>query len=209
MADIIDRKYIGSIAEIKTMTNTIICIGRIGEIHSDESMVIDSKSDDFPILDYNTIVKISVKNSKLGSIFLMGSVYASEYDMLTLQEITMIADTEKRNYFRVKHILEAKYYDKESGDPIDSFQLIDISLGGFMCRSAKELSEDQYYALELNIGLKRSFLEFKIVRKMDFKNGKYTYGCEFLNMNSKTQDDLAKMIFKIQRESISKIKNRF
>lgn len=209
MADVVDKKYIGSVAEIKTMTNTILCIGRISKIKDDDSIVIDSKSEEFPIIDYNTIVKISVRNSKLGSVFLMGRVYSSEEDMLVLQEITVISDNEKRDYFRVKYLEQASYYDKETAEFIDKLNFVDISLGGFMCRTTKQLKKYGNYAIELKIGEERYFLEFTVIREREYKEGKHVYGCAFVNMNSKIQDDLAQFIFAIQRENLSKIKRRF
>ena len=186
MADVIDRKYIGSVAEIKTMTNSILCVGRISDVRGDEFLTIDSKADDFPIVDYNTVVKISVKNSKLGCVFLIGSVYSSESDMLTMQDITVISDTEKREYFRVKYISDAPYYNKDTAEVIGQLKFVDISLGGFMCRVENELSVDENYAVELEISQKRYFLEFGVVREKEYKEGKHVYGCAFVNMNSNT-----------------------
>lgn len=209
MDNCIDIKYRGSISEIKSMTNTLLCIGHIDAIEGDEFIKFTSKNEDFPIIDYNTVVKISVMNTKLGCLFLMGSVYVSEPDTLSIRDITVLADTERRNFFRVKLTDDAVVFNRDSGQEMANVIFVDLSLSGFMCRTETELSREINYALEIKIKQRKYLLEFAIVREKEPNNGYFIYGCEFRNMDTKTQDILSAFIFALQRKNISQVKNRY
>lgn len=209
MDNYIDIKYQGSISEIKSMTNTLLCIGYIDTIEGDDFIKFTSKNSDFPRIDYNTVVKISVMNTKLGCLFLMGTVYISEEDSLSIKDVTVLSDTERRNFFRVKLTDDTVIFNRDSGNKVADGIFVDLSLSGFMIRTETELSREKNYALAIKIKEIIHMFEFAVVREKAPNNGYFVYGCEFRNVDTKTQDILSAHIFALQRRNISKVKNRF
>lgn len=209
MDNCIDIKYQGSISEIKSMTNTLLCIGYIDTIEGDEFIKFVSKNDDFPRIDYNTVVKISVMNTKLGCLFLMGTVYLSEENSLSIKDITVLSDVERRNFFRVKLTDYTTIYNRDNGEKLADGIFVDLSLSGFMVRTETELTKDRNYAIAITIKDIIYMFEFVVIREKEPNNGYFIYGCEFRNVDSKTQDILSAHIFSLQRKNISKVKNRF
>ncbi len=202
--------YVDSLCEVRTADNDLLCIGKIARTLSDGDIIIQRKNDDFPILALNEPVKINVANYKLGSMFLSGLVYISNFDFMQVKKISIVSDSEKRKAFRLNHSGCAYIYKESEQPPMPPFETIsfvNISLTGFLCQCAKELMPNEQYILEFDISGQKIFLNFVVARKVPSENELNTYGCTFYNVDRKTEDKLLLFLQKLQREDIRKLKN--
>lgn len=104
---VIPSEYVSSICEIKTMNNNLVATGMVTEI-TEEYIEISIKSGVMTKIRYGSEVKINVFNSRLGFRVLVGSVYTSSRDFVTIMDIASILDYERRHFFRVDIDLKAE-----------------------------------------------------------------------------------------------------
>ncbi len=205
----LDKGYIGNVCEIANIANELLCTGKLDELPDPDNefmLSIVSRADNFPVLAHHTTLKVHIRNAKQGSIFLVGKVDVSKTGLIQLRDVQILAKSEKREAFRVKFEKNVAFREKRVPRSAGVIRLQDISTTGFMCRSKTELSTRSIYSVELPIDDGAYLFDFQVVRNLPSStDGIYVYGCQFVSVDEKRQDTLAKFVFSLQRESISKL----
>ncbi len=203
----IQKEYIESVCEIKSMDNDLIAIGRIKEIEGDTLKITNSKKE-LRIVDYGTPIKVNVFNAKLGFRVLVGTVYTSTRKEMTVDSIYNLVEKERRNFFRVDMHLDAKAIFKKS--PMDMYptetdiKILDMSLSGIRFKSDYNFDGIKIFSIELKLNkMKVSTFQCQILRVIDVKDETYQYGCEFVYSKSEDADLLCSFLFKKQREFLN------
>lgn len=203
--------YINSLCEVKSMSNHLIARGKITDIDAD-SLKITDKAGYMDIVRYNTEVKVSIFNSKIGFKVLVGRVLTSNESDIKITNLISLAESERRNFFRVDVSSPTKMYIANSFEEAKKTEpeiiiVNDISLSGMRIETGKELFENQLVWIELNIKNKTYYWECSIMRKVFYEEvGVYHYGCQFItdeSGNSNSSDALCSYIFQKQREQIN------
>lgn len=205
----LDKGYIGNVCEIANTANKLLCTGKLDELPDPDNeftLSVVSRADNFPIWAHHTTLKVHIRNAKQGSIFLVGKVNVSKTSLIQLRDIQILAKSEKREAFRVKFEKNVAFREKRVPRSAGVIRLMDISITGFMCKSRVELSTRSIYSVELPLNDGAYLFDFQKVRNLPCgEEGIYIYGCQFVSVDEKRQDTLAKFVLSLQRESISKL----
>ena len=212
----IPEEYTGSLCEIKTKENSLISTGRIKEI-SEKYIKIANKDKDMQIVDYGTLIKINVFNTKLGFRVLVGNVYTSSRSELSIVSIISLVECERRNFFRVDMSMNSKalFKEDESSDKTDETDIIikDMSLSGIRFISKYSFKTGTPIVIEANLSNKKDIsIHCRIVRIINEKDSEgYTnYGCEIIHSTGDDDDTdiLCSFLFQKQREFLSGNKSK-
>ena len=209
MSRILSTDYAGSLCEIRTSDNCLLGMGKIADVSFDDSILIEKRGDDLPCLAVNATVKVGIANFKLGSMFLTAKVYTSTDSAMKIKEIFVTSESEKRKAFRLNYSALTNIYKDNERPPapaLETIELVNISLTGFLCKCKHELPTNDQYLLALTAKDKVLFLNFVIVREIDTEDKFHNYGCMFYNVDGKTEDKLLFFLQEIQREDIRKVK---
>lgn len=207
----IPDEYTGSLCEIKTMENALISTGRIKEI-SAKYIKIANKDKDMQIVDYGTLLKINVFNTKLGFRVLVGNVYTSSRAELSIVSIVSIVDCERRNFFRVDMSLNSKavFTENANGGKTDETYIIikDMSLSGLRFISKYSFQTGMLIMVEAKLSRKKdTSIWCRIVRIINEEDneGYINYGCEIIHSTGDNDDTdtLCSFLFQKQREFLS------
>lgn len=206
----ITKEYEGSVCEIKSMENALIATGRIKEV-APKYIKIGNKNRDLQIVDYGTLIKINVFNTKLGFRVLVGNVYTSKKGEMSIVSVVSLVDHERRNFFRVDMDLEAKaVFNKTPSDRVPSevsVRIKDMSLSGLRFESTKQFALDTLVLVEVSLTRQRmSSLQCRVVRRIEVGDTeKPQYGCELIydDSNRDDTDTLCSFLFQKQREFLN------
>ncbi|MDP4108875.1 MAG: PilZ domain-containing protein [Bacillota bacterium] len=210
--DSLSDKYISCPCEIKTFDNYPVTFGVLSKI-MDDRLVIDKLHDKLPIIHCETIVKISVYNSSLGLQVLIGNVFLSTPDIMHIINIKTVAGFEKRNYYRIRVIMEAAA-ELMSADPVKriplksfNVQVFNLSISGAAFSSPLKLRVNDNIRVNLPIFRMNIALNSKVRRVIKpFSDGVGEFGIKFVENRGKEIDLLSKYIVEYQREQIRAMK---
>lgn len=207
----ITKEYEGSICEIKSMDNALIATARLKEV-APKYIKIGSKNKDLQIVDYGTLIKINVFNTKLGFRVLVGNVYTSKKGEMSIVSVVSLVDHERRNFFRVDMALEAKaVFNRRPDDRVPTevkVEIKDMSLSGLRFQSKSAFEPNTLVLIEVSLTKGRtSSLQCRVVRRIDdgSDNDKQQYGCELIydDSNRDDTDTLCSFLFQKQREFLN------
>ena len=101
MADMpIGNEYAQSVCEIKSMDNALVAIGRIKRVTEEYIRIYNGKNE-LRVLNFGEELKINIFNTKLGFKVVVGKVYTSTEGELSVADVSILTDRERRNFFRV------------------------------------------------------------------------------------------------------------
>ena len=206
----LQKEYEGSVCEIKTMENALIATGRLKEI-APKYIKIGNKNKDLQIVDYGTLIKINVFNTKLGFRVIVGNVYTSTKSEVSVVSIVSLVDHERRNFFRVDMNLEAKLLyrsDPNTRRPSEThIEVKDMSLSGIRFETTHTFEPETMVLIEVVLNKRKpSSLQCRIVRQIgEPEHEKKQYGCELIydDSNHDDTDALCSFLFQKQREFLN------
>ncbi|MEG1429636.1 MAG: PilZ domain-containing protein [Hydrogenoanaerobacterium sp.] len=221
----LDSAYEGSSCRIESEKNELLATGTIYRIDDEGIDVIDSAGGKMMLIAYKTPVKISIFNSKLGFQLFRCTVFTSTQWSLRVSDVETIQDFERREFFRVSVRVKANLYtltadkklrvreekneenkDKEP-DPEDiplEIMVENISLNGLLFATSQIFQMNDVFEVELL--LFKNILRFKcrICRMCESDTRLYRYGCQFFENSQRTDDNLCKDLFQLQRIELKK-----
>lgn len=206
------QEYKGSVCEIKTMSNALLTMGNIVEIDDEMDFIkVENSDEDLMVISYDTLVKVSVYNSKLGFKVLVGRVFLSTPKFIKIVQVTSLVDYERRAFFRVPVDIPAKIYvldvedgNKMRGEIIEETRIKDMSLSGMFIRSNNPYEVNKRYMACFDLtGNMTINLVCKVARheENEVKSG---YGLLFEEVTERQSDIIYKYIFQRQSEIIRK-----
>lgn len=199
----VPKAYKGSLCEIRSAQNTLIALGIVKEI-SGNIITISSKDEDFLPMSTNYEIKINIINTKIGFLSFMARVYTSSRTEITISNIRLITNNERRENFRVDMNLrvmvhyEQNLIGKRFGEA--EITIKDMSMTGIRFDSAEKFSRDTIISFEMDIGRRHPVsLEYKIIRYIGETRYASTFGCR---IEGKPNKALVAFLFKKQAEMI-------
>lgn len=215
------QEYLASLCEIKTMTNELLAVGQIIKIDH-KALEIAAKEDKMPLLQFRSVVKIAVHNSKSGSQILAGIVFLSTENFTRIEDVKPLNDFERRGAFRVNVDTPGRLYpvlddaeqdkldaelaqmdDAEAASILDAMALeikvLDISLTGVRIQPNVPLLKNSRYVLEFSpISVPMRF-NVIVQRELKSRNDEQQFGCLFYGAKPRLIDKLCKDLFELQR----------
>ncbi len=199
----VPKTYKGSLCEIRSLQNTLISLGKIKEI-SGNIITISSKDEDFLPMSTNYSVKINIINTKIGFLSFTAKVYTSSRTEITISNINLITNNERRENFRVDMNLrvmvhyEQNLIGKRFGEA--EITIKDMSMTGIRFDSAEKFSRDTIISFEMDIGRRHPVsLEYKVIRYIGETRYASSFGCR---IEGKPNKALVAFLFKKQAEMI-------
>lgn len=212
-----EDQALGSLCEIKTNNNDLLVVAILESIDETDNtrfnFVKADKDEKLPLLALDTPVKIITYSGNDGFMLLLGNVFVSSEELLSLVNVRSAQGYERRKYFRLNTSttgIAVMQTENEDADKPFVVQLIDISLGGVSVSTVRMLKQNDVFLMTFNLmGTKLEFscqVRREITDKRHPKD--YKYGCEFINYSNRQLDQLCNILFKIQRLEIQKRRNR-
>ncbi|MEF9852398.1 MAG: PilZ domain-containing protein [Hydrogenoanaerobacterium sp.] len=221
----LDSAYEGSSCRIESEKNELLATGTIYRIDDEGIDVIDSAGGKMMLIAYKTPVKISIFNSKLGFQLFRCTVFTSTQWSLRVSNVETIQDFERREFFRVSVRVKANLYtltadkklrvreekneenkDKEPNPEDIPLEIMveNISLNGLLFATSQIFQMNDVFEVELL--LFKNILRFKcrICRMCESDTRLYRYGCQFFENSQRTDDNLCKDLFQLQRIELKK-----
>lgn len=207
---LISKEYAESVCEIKTMSNTMIAIGKIKDV-TEKYVKIYNNKNELRILTFGEELKVNIFNTQLGFKVILGYVYTSTRGELSLINSSVIADKEKRKFFRADMNIDAKIIFRNRGPSQEiDVKILDMSLSGLRFESDHVFKEGAIVSAVVNLNsdkkgkIKNHTLPCRIVRTIQVEDKKnIQYGCEFTANNDDSSDELCSFLFKKQREFLN------
>ncbi|MBE6844111.1 MAG: PilZ domain-containing protein [Ruminococcus sp.] len=210
----IEQDYAESVCEIKTMDNLLMAIGKVKEV-TDKYVKLYSKKKELRIMNFGEALKVNIFNTKLGFKVIVGNVYTSTRGELSMINISVLTDKERRNFFRVDMDLDAKVIYRKRGPSKEAdVKVLDMSLSGLRFKSELEFAQGSIVSLVLKLtpngrGIGKEFtFPCEIVRIIPNEDeNMFQYGCRYTGDNADSSDALCSFLFKKQRESLNNQRN--
>lgn len=211
---------IGDKVNVKAMdkSNKHIYVSQITDICEDEIIEIS-----FPIHKNKTIYfingeKLILVIGKQDAVFeFQAVVVEKKYENIPIMRLKVVSEPiriQRRNFYRLKIVKPVEYRIinnlKDSEEEMPKYNegvLLDISEGGLMFCTKKEMEESDLLELIIDIGINKGLkLKGIIVRKQynADKSGLYEYGVRFSEINKKARNLLMKYIYEEQRKLLKK-----
>lgn len=211
MAVILEKGYVGALCEVHTLKNVLLAAGRICRIKG-ESLEITGDSNDMPIITYNTPVKITVYHAGSKLKVLVGQVYLSNHELLSIVDVINFVDYERRRYFRLDVSVSAyalvPVREGEEATERLPVHIQNLSLCGLLLEGEYPWKQGDGIKLELPFcGL--GVLVDGIVRRIqEQESGRLAYGVEFIGLDDKTEQKICAFLFQKQREQLHKVRRK-
>ena len=206
----LEKEYAESVCEIKTMDNLMMAIGKVKEV-TDKYVKLYSKKKELRIMDFGEVLKVNIFNTRLGFKVIVGNVYTSTKSELSMINVSILTNKERRNFFRVDMNLDAKVIYRKRGPSKEAdVKVLDMSLSGLRFKSDLEFSENAIVSIVLKLtpngrGIGKEYtFPCKIVRIIPNEDeNMFQYGCMYTGDNEDSSDALCSFLFKKQRESLN------
>lgn len=210
-------------AVVQSPSNKMICVAKISDIQQD-FVTLQSIKQDLPLIRFMTFVKITIKHPTAGYKVILAQVNFSAPHEMHICKLSLLANDEKRGYFRVDmdapthiyftddmELIRDQKFNKKANLVRNCFGVIkNISLSGILleCGEVIEIGE----MLTVEIRTKRGVELFPIsTRRRILPSDEdhrqfYECGCSFEEANDTKMDNLCSAILDKQSELIQKMK---
>lgn len=202
----LSKEYSGLGCEVTDLNNRLIATGYL-DLVGDEAEVRDT-SGNLPILGLNTMVKISVRNSKVGTWVMTGRVYISDRSFLRITELKNCTESEKRRFFRLAVDHSAALLLPSLGGRIARRQKVpvrlrDISLCGLQVETERHFDMGDQLTVSIAMNHNEEVELEVVVRRIIQRDGRPTcYGCELMELSAYAERQLCAFILRQQQEQI-------
>lgn len=195
------------------------------EVHNEEGVIVSSETvysmdnrislfgDELPVLPHHTLVE-GFGYLEDGYIQMSGEITLSTETQLNIEIKEMGELNERRNYIKVKtkfkiSLLRAYALgnSKKSLAVNESKETRDLSLGGVCFYSNRKFFKNQKLLIDFDHIKPNLITAVKVLRKdRDYNQTgyKYTYGCEFVDLDNEQQRAICEYVFRVQIENHNK-----
>ncbi len=224
------QEYVGSMTEVKSMSNDLLAVGRIIKIDKEALEIMANEDDRMPLLQYRTPVKLFAHHPHRPTRILVGVVYLSTENFSRMEEVKALQDFERRGAFRVNtnvmgHItalltpeeqaafdeamamaLPARARELQAQHEFD-VKVLDISLTGIRFFSAQDLSMGKRFYIEFSLLKTNMSFYLQVQRRIEVPKGGFQYGCIFFDYSERQMNVLCRELFQLQRYEKNRRRN--
>lgn len=198
----------GMKVEVLTMENHLLFVANLSIPEERGILELHRESGDpLPQALYNSKVKLRGFQKNSTAYALSGVVTKSSRDSWRVEQLEVLQVQDSRAFFRQRTNMDAlavpsgRYKAKELEG---TCKILDISAGGARFFSKDAYQPEERVILEIApIAEEEPFsILCEILRVAEAENGKYEYGCRFVNLNDREQQRLLRTIFVLQRRML-------
>lgn len=220
---LLPKPFLNVEAVLQSPSNKMICVAKITKIEND-LVVLRRVNLELPLIRFMSYVKVTIKHATAGYKVILAQVNFSSPDEVHICKLSLLANDEKRGYFRVdmdapthvyfSHDMEKirdQKYDKSSNIVRNCFGVVkNISLSGILleCEEVIEIGENLSVEIKTRRGLELFPISIKrrILPSDEDHRQFYECGCSFEEANDTKMDNLCSAILDRQAELIQKMK---
>lgn len=202
-------EYENSWCEIKTLENILIAVGKIKKI-APKYIIVSDKNKKLPLIQPGTLIKFNIFSPEKEPKVVLGNIYTSSKNELSVVCTICLVNTGKRNFFRVETEIDAVavYRPNERRiypDEVDVV-ILDISVSGMQFKSTTSFKPKTIIGIKFKPDGKKEILcQCEIVRVISRnEDGTYNYGCRLLTDEMGNINLLYNFMFDKQQEFILK-----
>lgn len=198
----------GSLVEVLTMENHLLFVGTV-QILKEDLLELREESGQFvPQVEYNLKVKLRSFQRNEWVTALFGQVCGSSADFWRVDRLKAIRTEERREFFRQTVRMEAQVRGMQDSGA-KPCRVLDVSAGGALIRCQEEFRLGQMVRLSgVHLMADEEVFHFNCRIQRVLEEESYTsYGCRFMQMNTKEQDRLMRAILVLQRKALQERRN--
>ena len=210
----------GMKVELLTEEQVFLLNGVIDKIDDEAVWVTNASGDIMPVIIHNTQVRINGIRADGSIVILHGAICGNSDNFWKIDRISHFSFSNQRSDYRHSIYIQTTVnrlviLEGENGEeyiptpPEEECTIHNISGGGLMFSSFKQFYPDdsvRFAPITLLDGQEAFTLNCQILR-VDNHDGKYFYGCQFFDLDTKEQQRLISQIFTLQAAEIRR-KNR-
>ena len=137
------------------------------------------------------------------AVYMEGVITPASKNIWTVEELTLCSTGNDRAFFRLTTNLEATatmFSGLAMGEK--PCRLLNISVGGASLSSEFRYHQGDKFLLKVKLLEDRpvSAIFSQVVRVIEKEDGKFEYGCQFLELTEEEQDKITQNIFAVQRQ---------
>lgn len=224
------QEYIGSLCEIKSMSNDLLAVGRVIKIDREALEISGEDGERMPLLQYRTPVKLFVHHTRQPIRIQVGVVYLSTENFARIEEVKPLQDFERRGAFRVNTNVIARLtalMDEAEQDSFDAalaaaspeqaedmlarceleVRVMDISLTGIRLHADQVLTQGARFYIEFSLLDTSMSFCIRVQRLIKMPSGDTQYGCIFFDYSERQMDILCRELFQLQRYEKNRRRN--
>lgn len=210
------ENMIGISCELRSMTNRLVCLGRLSDAKDGVIVIVASDGTQMPRAIYNTEYKLIFRPHGEATFVLCGKISGSSTTFWKLDRFYVFNFTENRAYFRqpvsiqiYASCINALYQpEHQTGQMISAkpCRVADISLEGIRIYGEEGFQVGDWLLLSdlklLPEAKQGNFAICQVCRSEKAGRKEYLFGCRFAFMSEQEQDQLCADIFTLQRKDI-------
>lgn len=220
---LLPKPFLNVDAVVQSPSNKMICLARISKIEND-LIVLRANNLPLPLVRFMSFVKLTIKHPTAGYKVILAQINFSSAAEIHACKLSLLADDEKRGYFRVDmdaptHIyftddidlIREQKFNKKANLVRNCFGVIkNISLSGILleCEDVIEIGEVLTVEIRTRRGVELFPISIKrrILPSEEDHRQFYECGCSFEEANDTKMDNLCSAILEKQSEIIQKMK---
>lgn len=196
--------YSGMRVEVTTFEGQLLFVAKLlglrgqkAELHQYSETTLSKDSEPLPV----RIRGYSDRERK--AVYMEGVITPAPQNIWQVEELTVCRIGNDRAFFRLTTNIDATatmFSGLEMGEK--PCKLLNISVGGASISSERRYQQDDKFLLKVKLLEDRptSAIFSQVVRVIEKDDGKFEYGCQFLELTEEDQDKITRNIFDVQRQ---------
>ena len=196
--------YSGMRVEVTTFEGRLLFVAKLLGLQGSRAELHQYSETELPQDSEPIYVRIrGYADHERKAVYMEGRIFPSEKHTWHVEELTVARVGNDRAFFRLDTNLDATatmFSGLEIGEK--PCKLLNISVGGACIASEFRYQEDDKFLLKVQLLENRdmSVMYCQVLRVIDRGEGKYEYGCRFLELNEADQARITQNIFAVQRQ---------
>lgn len=124
-----------------------------------------------------------------------------------VEKLVLVRAENERAFFRMETNLAGELLPVDPSDGwVEICRLQNISVGGAQISTNRAFSEGERLMLRVQLLPDRPSMALpcEILRALPSEDGRFTYGCKFVEMHESEQDKITRIIFELQRKNLNR-----
>lgn len=196
--------YSGMRVEVTTFDGRLLFVAKLLGLHEDKAEL--HQFSEAMISKDSEPLRVRIRgysDHERKAVYMEGVITPTPKNIWTVEELTVCRIGNDRAFFRLSTDLDATatmFSGLEIGEK--PCKLLNISVGGASIRSESRYHTGDKFLLKVQLLADRptSIIFSQVVRVTEKEDGKFEYGCQFLELTEEDQEKITQNIFAVQRQ---------
>lgn len=195
--------YSGIRVEVTSFEGRLLFVARLRNVRGNTGELYQYSESEVSEIEEPVRVRIRGYHDRAKeAVYMEGTILPQPFHIWQVEELTVTGTGNDRAFFRLSTNVDATavtFGGAGAGDR--PCKLLNISVGGACIASEQTYHEGDKFLLKVKLLEDRdmSAMFCQVMRIIDKGDGKFEYGCRFLELNEADQDKITQNIFAVQR----------